>query len=1103
MSLTDEQNDACWAVKMGKAPNDDQARAIMSAAQKVGGDDGMAANALVRMLGGYGADEPLVEMLKAICEQKDVGAELVSMLDQYADESNGKPDSFDISQLSNILNMLLGDVELVDPASRPASSAPSADEDEDEDKSCAGLQNLLDSVPWQIFTALITAWALFSTDLSMWLLPKSSDVAIAVVTFIAFLGFFFEFAVNNISGRDYGSDMGNLFWWLDAVGTFSLIPDFIILFLDEEMEVDDNVTLARVARAARIGARLSRLTKVFRVKDGESAFTAAMANAGVNVEEEEDGSDAVASQVGTQVADGISKKVVVLVITLLVFIPIFTYHEPAGGIRQTKEEAVRMLQSIKVATSPGMGVCFPGGVTNALPGQELLPKRNTGGTGDPLTDGVPYVGYPNFRTEPDDRTASLAEKKAADWSPCCGMKPGDAADGEEFSQDNLVANTDCVATCTDPTNGNQKALGDCTDDDISFVGMTAAERLSLIEFLFLQGDKVIMFTWDRGIAMGEEQCVALNGVAGCSGDTGGGDGQTVDPLCKAWQCASDSFQPPNPKIGEEAPKTNLVAHGPGMFFKMPQRLYDLRKAEIRKYGDSVEECTVANECMTEDERAKKPETYYQFNGLEFWVDLQEQTVSEAKTQIAYMWFIIVIFAIASLVFMSSLQSLVIDPVENMTKAMAIVTSSLIDLGGSSTNSDGEAAYIEQSILKIVGLLNVSFGEAGTKIIQKNMSSGSSEIESAVPGERVNGVYGFSDIREFTATTEALNQDIVLFVNEFAEICHGRAIETGGAPNKNVGDAFLCVWIEGRAPDDMADKALESYRQAIQSIRDSPKLTKLIARADVQKRFPAADREFGTYLPSMGFGLHYGWSIEGAIGTNLKMDAAYLGGDVDLADVLEANTKEYKTPILMTEQFYNQLSEPVQKTCRKVDRVIGGAATEPFDLYAANVSKTAAILQSRVVWLLASVFPSDLRTFLHHRWPAQKGAISTVTSRRMCGRRVCLRSRASRRRRAARGLLGVTPHGGWSSSIRGTTTSRRRWTSTLLVTGARPRCAPAPRQGLSSRIGRLMRVWCWVQAGLRTCLADRPWDGPGLKLQAFIKEQGGKAPRGWKGYQELA
>ena len=59
-------------------------------------------------------------MLKAICEQKDVSAELVSMLDQYADESNGKPDSFDISQLSNILNMLLGDVELVDPASRPA-----------------------------------------------------------------------------------------------------------------------------------------------------------------------------------------------------------------------------------------------------------------------------------------------------------------------------------------------------------------------------------------------------------------------------------------------------------------------------------------------------------------------------------------------------------------------------------------------------------------------------------------------------------------------------------------------------------------------------------------------------------------------------------------------------------------------------------------------------------------------------------------------------------------------------------------------------------------------------------------------------------------------
>ena len=81
---------------MGKAPNDDQARAIMSAAQKVG-DDGTAANALVRM---PGATWPRARG----DAQGDPRAYDVSgngqHADQYADESNGKPDSFDISQLS-------------------------------------------------------------------------------------------------------------------------------------------------------------------------------------------------------------------------------------------------------------------------------------------------------------------------------------------------------------------------------------------------------------------------------------------------------------------------------------------------------------------------------------------------------------------------------------------------------------------------------------------------------------------------------------------------------------------------------------------------------------------------------------------------------------------------------------------------------------------------------------------------------------------------------------------------------------------------------------------------------------------------------------------
>lgn len=47
---------------------------------------------------------------------------------------------------------------------------------------------------------------------------------------------------------------------------------------------------------------------------------------------------------------------------------------------------------------------------------------------------------------------------------------------------------------------------------------------------------------------------------------------------------------------------------------------------------------------------------------------------------------------------------------------------------------------------------------------------------------------------------------------------------------------------------------------------------------------------GKYKVKMGFGLHVGWAIEGAIGSNYKIDASYLSPNVNMASRLEAATK---------------------------------------------------------------------------------------------------------------------------------------------------------------------------------------------------------------------
>ena len=89
------------------------------------------------------------------------------------------------------------------------------------------------------------------------------------------------------------------------------------------------------------------------------------------------------------------------------------------------------------------------------------------------------------------------------------------------------------------------------------------------------------------------------------------------------------------------------------------------------------------------------------------------------------------------------------------------------------------------------------------------------------------IFGFCDIREFTAATECLREDVMLFVNGVAQIVHDIVLSNGGYPNKNVGDAFLVVWKPPKdglqaikdmgAETNIADKALTSIVQSAEFV----------------------------------------------------------------------------------------------------------------------------------------------------------------------------------------------------------------------------------------------------------------------------------------------
>jgi len=252
----------------------------------------------------------------------------------------------------------------------------------------------------------------------------------------------------------------------------------------------------------------------------------------------------------------------------------------------------------------------------------------------------------------------------------------------------------------------------------------------------------------------------------------------------------------------------------------------------------------------------------------------------------------------------------------------------------------ETVVLENTITKIGALLALGFGEAGSEIIAKNMQNNKGgDVNPLLPGKKVVAIYGFCDIRNFTDTTEVLQEKVMIFVNEIAEIVHDITAEHCGSANKNIGDAFLLVWKfedqfvyfdeshelklqKSPSVSQICDMALISFLKILAKVHKSYILDKYRKNEGLNKRIK-------NYCVKMGFGLHLGWSIEGAIGSNFKIDASYLSPNVNTASKLEEGTKEYGVQLVISGEFINHVSDDARKRCRVIDKLVGDNGEEEY------------------------------------------------------------------------------------------------------------------------------------------------------------------------------
>lgn len=75
------------------------------------------------------------------------------------------------------------------------------------------------------------------------------------------------------------------------------------------------------------------------------------------------------------------------------------------------------------------------------------------------------------------------------------------------------------------------------------------------------------------------------------------------------------------------------------------------------------------------------------------------------------------------------------------------------------------------------------------------------------------------------------------------------------------------------------------------------------------------------IVQMGFGLHGGKAVQGAIGSQRKMDATYVSEAVDRAEFLESSTKKYKLQMLLSDNFHRLLHSNNRKRYRLIDKIM--------------------------------------------------------------------------------------------------------------------------------------------------------------------------------------
>jgi class 3 adenylate cyclase len=74
------------------------------------------------------------------------------------------------------------------------------------------------------------------------------------------------------------------------------------------------------------------------------------------------------------------------------------------------------------------------------------------------------------------------------------------------------------------------------------------------------------------------------------------------------------------------------------------------------------------------------------------------------------------------------------------------------------------------------------------------------MDLTLKGRRIDILFSMCRIKQFTETTDSMQDEIIVFVNKIVKIIHESTKRWDGYPTKNYGEKFLLTWRLPRAED---------------------------------------------------------------------------------------------------------------------------------------------------------------------------------------------------------------------------------------------------------------------------------------------------------------